>query len=442
MITEENCIPLILQQCPHFTERWQEHLEYWKGEEAGLCIDMAFFSRYVIELIVDKKSDQLPEIFALIEQLMIEGDQQVQEAVATCFLENLINASGNTVEPGSFIHLLGPESLAYCQAWDKFTGIQTDGLWNRLIVFGGSPMTQPEGVFTLDEYKDFVKEYHTSRQEYFELSYQNPSQKERKDLLKEQLKSMRLEYRSRLPFYLLARCPICAGKVWEAVDTYSLNGPGWIGAKRGYGWYGTIPTVRRRAYPVGERLHYRAECEHVRIVVVGVNLNCKRPDDIFQRVEIGSERPFIMVPIMKLQQASAVIHTLPVSRFDDPELRHHYTVHFTTYFTRDKDEFDKLMQPAYEERTRVVYSWADYDLRKWVEKGQLSWLDRGKPDLPLCNRPVSEFPYSSMRGYEGRCVIFDGQLEYVGSRPGSNLCEENELEKGFWRQMIDTFLGS
>ena len=121
---------IILQQVPGFRERWQAHREYWEGEDAGLCNDMSEFSEYVVDLIADEQSADLPMIFELIERLMVKGDQDVQNAAATCFLENLINIAGtDRLDAKKYIHLLGPESRAYCKAWDKFTGVYTEGLW-------------------------------------------------------------------------------------------------------------------------------------------------------------------------------------------------------------------------------------------------------------------------------------------------------------------------
>jgi hypothetical protein len=65
----------------------------------------------------------------MIEHLMLQGDDAVKDAVATCFLENLINrTSAGDIPAANFVHLLGPESVAYCKAWDEFTGVKTEGL--------------------------------------------------------------------------------------------------------------------------------------------------------------------------------------------------------------------------------------------------------------------------------------------------------------------------
>ena len=129
MIKKQDCMDFILQNVPDFERAWRAHLEYWDGEEAGLCNDMSAFSSYVEDLVAKNRTENLKPIFDLIEQLMNDGDQTVKDAVATCFLENLINrASAGSVPARAFVHLLGPRSRAYCKAWDDFTGVRTEGL--------------------------------------------------------------------------------------------------------------------------------------------------------------------------------------------------------------------------------------------------------------------------------------------------------------------------
>ncbi len=132
MVTEEQVMNLILQKFPSFNDAWEKHLAWWENDKPGLCNDISVFSRYVIELIQKGESEEkLKEIFTFVEKLMNEGSQKVQEAVATCFLENLINAtSWETISPASFVNLLGPESKEYCKAWDEFTKVKTAGLWD------------------------------------------------------------------------------------------------------------------------------------------------------------------------------------------------------------------------------------------------------------------------------------------------------------------------
>jgi hypothetical protein len=86
------------------------------------------FTDYVSDLIEQGETKDLPRIFTFIEKLIVEGDQDVKDAAATCFLENLINYSDNTIPASSFVPLLGPKSRDYCKGWDEFTGVKTEGL--------------------------------------------------------------------------------------------------------------------------------------------------------------------------------------------------------------------------------------------------------------------------------------------------------------------------
>lgn len=59
----------------------------------------------------------------------MHGDEDVQTAAATCFLENLMNRTPELIDPQRFVPLLGHESKEYCRAWDEFCGVRTEGLW-------------------------------------------------------------------------------------------------------------------------------------------------------------------------------------------------------------------------------------------------------------------------------------------------------------------------
>jgi hypothetical protein len=129
MISKAQCMDLIVSGVPEFGQAWEDHKNYWEGEEAGLCNDISAFSDYVGEQINQGKRDNLKTIFDLIEELLTDGDQDVKDAVATCFLENLVNlASANKLFSPDFVPFLGPNSRAYCKAWDAFTGVKTEGL--------------------------------------------------------------------------------------------------------------------------------------------------------------------------------------------------------------------------------------------------------------------------------------------------------------------------
>ena len=90
---------------------------------------MSVLSGFVIEQIQQYEYADISAIFDTIEEFLVSGPQELRNAVATCFLESLLNATPNQLEPASFVSLLGPLSQDYCRAWDKFTEVKTLGLW-------------------------------------------------------------------------------------------------------------------------------------------------------------------------------------------------------------------------------------------------------------------------------------------------------------------------
>ena len=129
MIVNENCIKLILNKVPEFELAWQAHLEFWGDEKAGLSNDLSEFASYLVDNIETLSIDKRQDIFLFIEICLNEGDESVKDAVASCLLENLLNAvSEGLVDSKLFVNLLGQESKKLCKSWDEFTGVKTPGL--------------------------------------------------------------------------------------------------------------------------------------------------------------------------------------------------------------------------------------------------------------------------------------------------------------------------
>lgn len=144
MINTEDALKMLLERVPEFSPRWEKYLQEIQAEQAKeeeeeravrqdyaitACTYMVEFTRHVGELIKADNFESFPRIFDFVEYLMVHGNQDVQDGVATCFLENLINtASHGKFAATSFIKFLGPESRDYCKAWDEFCGAKTEGL--------------------------------------------------------------------------------------------------------------------------------------------------------------------------------------------------------------------------------------------------------------------------------------------------------------------------
>jgi hypothetical protein len=74
-------------------------------------------------------ADEMRLIFNLAETFMIEGDERLQTAIATGFLEALLaESSAGRLDFRRIAPFLGKKSREYARAWDQFCGVETDGL--------------------------------------------------------------------------------------------------------------------------------------------------------------------------------------------------------------------------------------------------------------------------------------------------------------------------
>src|SRR5690606_14154954 len=47
-------------------------------------------------------------------------DEEINNAVCTCFLENIMNRVPEPIDPATLVHFLGPKSRDFCKAWDEW----------------------------------------------------------------------------------------------------------------------------------------------------------------------------------------------------------------------------------------------------------------------------------------------------------------------------------
>jgi hypothetical protein len=130
-ISKTICIRLILEKFPEFQHNWEIYKQWWGNLESGFYNDISEFSHYIIDLLILKNSnpEKLKEIFDYVEYLIVHGDEDVQNAISTCLLENILNQTPEKIHPNQFVPYLGHKSREHCKAWDQFTGVKTEGLW-------------------------------------------------------------------------------------------------------------------------------------------------------------------------------------------------------------------------------------------------------------------------------------------------------------------------
>lgn len=84
---------------------------------------------YTKDLIKEKKVDDVKQLMEIAEILLEYGernDENLYNAVATCYIENLVNTASHSEEKvvtyDTFVPYLGPKAKEYCRYWDDFMG--------------------------------------------------------------------------------------------------------------------------------------------------------------------------------------------------------------------------------------------------------------------------------------------------------------------------------
>lgn len=131
-ISKENCLEILLEKFPILKPKLKEILKEWGEDHYPNELIFGDFADFVVELIQEGKisESELKEIFSFMEYALINGEGSIKDIVATCFLEDLLHATPGKISALTFVHLLGEESREYCKAWDEFTGVKTEGLWD------------------------------------------------------------------------------------------------------------------------------------------------------------------------------------------------------------------------------------------------------------------------------------------------------------------------
>jgi len=108
--------------------KFDEEVEDWRPDKPPPTTMMSCLAEVLLSQESDFTDDQYQSIFLLVEELLLNYDDEVKNAVATGLLETLVNASNQQI-PSKFTFFIGDEAKKYCIAWDDFTGIKTLGLY-------------------------------------------------------------------------------------------------------------------------------------------------------------------------------------------------------------------------------------------------------------------------------------------------------------------------
>jgi hypothetical protein len=134
MITREQVMPLLVDACPSFTEKWKEQQALFPDEPL-LYLDLAEFARHLIELHANAQTQELALVFEVVERLHFEGDHFVKEATVIGLLEGIQNNVGDKgIAPEAFIIYLKPESKRWWRQLNDF--------WSGKIPYVGATINE------------------------------------------------------------------------------------------------------------------------------------------------------------------------------------------------------------------------------------------------------------------------------------------------------------
>lgn len=115
MITKPQVMPLLIEACPRFQPTSQAHLDWWKGEEPGVYNHTSEFARYLVESFERGRTSEFPAVFAAIEKILNEGDQESRDIAGFGVIESLQTIGSNhPCGEDVFIQWLGATSR---RAW-------------------------------------------------------------------------------------------------------------------------------------------------------------------------------------------------------------------------------------------------------------------------------------------------------------------------------------
>jgi hypothetical protein len=177
------------------------------------------------------------------------------------------------------------------------------------------------------------------------------------------------EYGKGLPAVPISRCPFCGRVLQYVLDAWGLDGPWWH--------------IRALAdYP-------RPEEPHFRVLQGAIDFHGREPAEasVHKTVRPGPAVPFVIPRLLGLAGMRAVISTLPLPHGD--------TAYLIAYFSPEPIHSELLHQPwpyvdyyvTNEEGESLGWSFRndtwDFDLKPWIQNGQVAWINPGDPELTL-----------------------------------------------------------
>ena len=117
-VTESNILPALLAACPSFRQRWDEYVSDEIYEPNQVYVDVSEFAHHMCALLQADAVSEFSAVFAAVEYLLQEGDEEARNAVATGLLEDLyFDAEDASISPRVWRNYFGPRAT---RAWEAY----------------------------------------------------------------------------------------------------------------------------------------------------------------------------------------------------------------------------------------------------------------------------------------------------------------------------------
>ncbi|MBC8463082.1 hypothetical protein H8D76_01865 [Candidatus Bathyarchaeota archaeon] len=273
--------------------------------------------------------------------------------------------------------------------------------------------------YTAQERKHFLDDYYKTLERSRELDYETSINEDAPDSVISELDSLReklveawSQYRMSTPVVPLSRCPFTNQVVYHSLDIYGLDGMWWDSQVP----IRPVDSLPSSFFMLTGALKPSGEYEKAPIIV--------KP---------GPEAPYVIPEILSTPGIKATITTVKVGAhtaypifyfiedwekavepmnswganywsFVNADMEYGYNEYG---ILRDDPELDFEEEDDIEEE-EIEYTF-DFDLKKWVDNGELLWIQPKDPVFTL-RKGASGCPYLNIQGSRDFVVIYDGEV--------------------------------
>jgi len=117
-VTESSVLPALLAVCPSFQQRWDEYVSDEAYIPNQVYVDAGEFARHLLALLQAGTVSEFSAVFATVEHLLEEGDEEACNAVTTGLLEDhYFAAEDASISPRKWRKYFGPRATS---AWEAY----------------------------------------------------------------------------------------------------------------------------------------------------------------------------------------------------------------------------------------------------------------------------------------------------------------------------------